>query len=114
MRTCAELARANFDFGVARPNDWPHPEWQITFLFYATLHALHVAAWGGKPPEKLSHNDRDNEVSKRYPAALDAYIALHRMSNDARYRPRLHPMEADLDNARELARVCFKAFGVAH
>lgn len=92
----------------------PSPEWQIVMLFYAALHGSNHAVYGTKPPP------RSHELHERYMRSHSSighlfteYEELRGLSEDARYRPGLHPMPlAKVAHAQKLCAVLMTACGL--
>ena len=73
----------------------PLREWQIVFYFYAVVHAVNHALYGGvEVAWSHDHTKRELEMDshKTLRALLFKYRALRRDSEIARYKPWLHPM----------------------
>lgn len=88
-----ELARDNY----LRSNDATSPEWRVTMLFYAAVHAAdHVLYGGGFAPDNCNHTERGAGI-RQHPKlrGIEAdYRQLSALSRTSRYMPRNHPMPA--------------------
>jgi hypothetical protein len=83
----------------------PSPEWEIVMLFYAALHQS-TAMLRRTGPGKRNHADHEAAMAQHAQLViwLPEYRELRQLSEDARYRPELHPMpDAKLAHARKLA-----------
>lgn len=82
----------------------PSVEWRVVFHFYAVVHAVNHALYGGVDVS-WSHDHRRRELDMDGHRALRSllikYRQLRRWSEDARYRPWTHPMPAAIATEAE-------------
>lgn len=79
-------------------------EWRIVLLFYASVHAMNHALYGGVDVSwSHDHGRREADVDrdKTLRTLLVRYRQLRRWSEDARYRPWTHPMPPTMATAAE-------------
>jgi hypothetical protein len=94
----------------------PSVEWQLVFYFYAVVHAVNHALYGGVDVAwSHDHIKRELEMDshKTLRTLLFKYRALRRDSEVARYKPWLHPMSNNkLSYASAVSREILAACGL--
>ena len=86
----------------------PSVEWRTVFFFYAVVHAVNHVLYGGVDVT-WSHDHKrrelDMDTHRTLRPLLAKYRMLRRWSEDARYRPWLHPMPPTISlEAERIAR----------
>ena len=89
-------------------------EWAIVQYFYAAVHAVNHQLYGGANVDwAQDHFKRELDMRghRLLRTKFGAYRDLKRLSEDARYRPWLHPMAADkvgrsVSVAKDILRAC--------
>lgn len=108
-----ELARQNF----LQSGNAASPEWRVTMLFYAAVHATnHVLYPGAFAPATATHIERAGSIV-RHPKlrGIDSdYRQLTALSKISRYIPQNHPMPiAKVNFARALAARVLSIAGIS-
>lgn len=89
--TYEALARQNFLLSASAMT----PEWRVTMLFYAAVHAAnHVLFGAGYAPSNFVHRDREQRVWLNPVLKIvgSEYRQLTTISKTSRYLPSDHPM----------------------
>lgn len=107
------LARENFVLSAKALT----PEWRVTMLFYAAVHAAnHVFFGAGYAPNTFVHANRDGRVSTdpKLKVVNNDYRELSTLSRTSRYLPDAHPMSVSkVNRAFTLAVRVLQAAGIS-
>jgi hypothetical protein len=81
----------------------PFWDWQVTGLFYAAVHYVHVYLEANRValPVKMNHEKRLALVEKHLSGVFDDYRELMNESRDARYRPELPFSQTDVQRLQK-------------
>lgn len=92
----------------------PSDEWRIIMFFYAALHGSNHVLYGAfRAPGTHGAHERSLLAHASLAAFFAEYEQLRRLSEDARYRPHLHPLvPAKVVEAARLCGVFLTACGI--